>query len=71
MKGPNQKKTDMTDSEMDDPGDGGATAVVMGLLLVVFVVIAAFYYFGINAVQSRPVDIDVHARQVTVAPART
>ena len=70
MEGSKVKKTTMTDSEMDDPGDGGATAVVAGLLLVVLVVIGAFYYFGFSGMQSRPIDIDVHPVQVGVAPAR-
>lgn len=70
MKGPKDKKMSSTPSDMDDPGDGGATAVVMGLLLVVVVVLGAFYYFGVIGAQSRPIDIDVHPGQVSVAPTR-
>ena len=70
MKGPKDKKMSSTPSDIDDPGDGGATAVVMGLLLVVVLVIAVFYYFGVSAVQSLPIDIDVHPAQVSAAPTR-
>ena len=70
MKGPKDKKMSSEPSDMNDPGDGGAMAVVAGLLLVVLLVIGAFYYFSVTSAQSRHIDIDVHPVQVGVAPAR-
>lgn len=70
MKGRKDGKMSATPSDMDDPGDGGATIVVVALLVVVLAVIGALYLFGVVGAQSRPIDIDVHPRQVSMLPTR-
>ena len=49
----------MANRDTQDPGDGGAAAIVAGLLVVVAVMVGIFFCVGFDSAQPHGIDLDV------------